>query len=937
MNRRWLAVVAFLASSLLILLLQQGQAIGQQVHRNGFETRELGWQKGAADAPFREAIHETTDQTSPHTGQMCEHIQLTAEKGNFIHYFYPTSRAPICEELSIRIWLKANRPGMQLLARLVLPRERDPENLDAPLSVLLPGDRYQAASSSWQPLEVRRPVKLANEQQQLLRAKLKRDVDLTDAFVDRLILQVYGGPGLTDVWVDDLEISPVLDAEAPGKAPNSNQTNPAPKNDAAPTVRPPRVPGRAVVEINQEHLRIGGKPFFFRGVRVADAPLKTLRDAHLNTIWVDHATPPARLEEAIQLGFWLVPSLPVTADDLRLVTAAQLSQEIMRFSAGDAVLFWDLGGGLLDEQKDIVAQASRVVRSVDMQRPLGADVWDGFRPYSRNLDLIGVHRWPLMTMLELGAYRHWLNQRRLLARPGTFMWTWIQTHLPDWYTELVYQRTGISPFPEPIGPQPEQIRLLTYIALAAGCHGLGFWADRFLADSHQGRDRLLTLALLNLEMEMLEPLLLAASEPRWIDTSIGEVKAAVIRTNRGVLVLPIWLGSGSQFVPGQSASPRLEMIVPEVPAGSQPWEISPVETKALQTQRVAGGCKITVPEFSLTRAIVFTTDNNPTGLLVRLQDQTRRMRKIAAQWAISLAQVEIDKVMRVETELEQMNVTVPDAAALTDKARGFLKSSEEYWRNEDYRNAYAEAERALRPLRILMRAQWNQAVKGLDVPVSSPYAVSFFTLPRHYRFAREVAQMTPGGNVLPDGDFETLPQNSPESWTSQEASLDDMATSARRVTDNPKEGKQCLLLEIKPKHTVGPDGKPLLPPEGLERTFLAINSPAVRLQPGTLVRISAAMRIPSNIAASADGALFYDSAGGEPLAVRITNKMEWKRFTVYRTVPASGSIHVTLALSGLGKVYFDDIRIEPLGSPSTVLRPPVITVSRPATGNANKR
>ena len=34
--------------------------------------------------------------------------------------------------------------------------------------------------------------------------------------------------------------------------------------------------------------------------------------------------------------------------------------------------------------------------------------------------------------------------------------------------------------------------------------------------------------------------------------------------------------------------------------------------------------------------------------------------------------------------------------------------------------------------------------------------------------------------------------------------------------------------------------------------------------------------------------------------------------TLYRLVPASGTINVTLALTGLGSVYFDDVRIEPL-------------------------
>jgi hypothetical protein len=36
-------------------------------------------------------------------------------------------------------------------------------------------------------------------------------------------------------------------------------------------------------------------------------------------------------------------------------------------------------------------------------------------------------------------------------------------------------------------------------------------------------------------------------------------------------------------------------------------------------------------------------------------------------------------------------------------------------------------------------------------------------------------------------------------------------------------------------------------------------------------------------------------------------------------VPSSGTINVTLALTGLGTVYFDDIRIEPLVPPNAVV------------------
>src|SRR5438552_622962 len=104
-------------------------ARGQQIHRNGFEAREAVWVKGTAGAAFRELVHEITDATA-HTGQSSEHLQISSEQGSYIYYYYPTNRAPITEDLSISFWVKANRPGIQLQARLVLPKERNPNNLD---------------------------------------------------------------------------------------------------------------------------------------------------------------------------------------------------------------------------------------------------------------------------------------------------------------------------------------------------------------------------------------------------------------------------------------------------------------------------------------------------------------------------------------------------------------------------------------------------------------------------------------------------------------------------------------------------------------------------------------------------------------------------------------------------------------------------------------
>src|SRR5262249_52847405 len=152
-----------------------------------------------------------------------------------------------------------------------------------------------------------------------------------------------------------------------------------------------------------------------------------------------------------------------------------------------------------------------------------------------------------------------------------------------------------------------------------------------------------------------------------------------------------------------------------------------------------------------------------------------------------------------------------------------------------------------------------------------------------------------------DGDFESPPQEkTPGWWARQVRPLDNVKYEFGRVSDSPRQGKQCLKLFLGAKTST----PPLV---ALERCLVATHSPDVRFPPGTLVRITVWMRLPANLGASPDGALIYDSTGGDPLAVRRTTwtKNRWKRYTLFRQVPASGSISVTLALAGTGTAYFD--------------------------------
>ncbi len=938
------------------------------IHRNGFAGRETFWRTGDANITWAEKAHRISDEfcKNPPTSEYIKaesNPPAGAMEAEFIHYFYPTPPALVTERLTAQVWVKSMRAGAQLKARVVFPKERDPKNPEAPLTVLLPGDSYRNVRH-WQPLSLGLAADALRRQVQVLTAKLGRAIDPTDAFVDRLVINIYSGPGASEVWLDDLEIGPVTGEALP--VPQSLQ------GSGGPTL-PDRIAKAREVEFTQGQILIDGDPFFMLAVRHTDTPLKTLRDAQFNTVWFPGPVKPEQLEEAVRHGFWLVPTIPLPRDSWDGVAertpapdrqtlerdAAQVAGYLQRFLSGDAVLMWDLGLSRTAEDLPRVRQASEVIRAYDPRRPRAIDLWDGYFSFSSSVDCVGTHRWPLFTSLELPAYRDWLTQRRALTPRDKLPWTWVQTHLPDWMVELISGRTDVAGFDQPVGPHPEQIRLLTYMALASGCRGLGFWSDQFLSNTHHGRDRLLELALLNAEIEMLKPILLAAQGPaKWIPTSDPNVSAAVIQTKSELLLLPIWMGPGTQYCPPLGALAKLSIRVPLVPDGAIPWRVSAAGVQEIKgVQRVAGGVQIDLEEFDLTAPVVFTNDLKLDGKIVRWQDHTRyRMGELAARWAFAQANEQQFKTFRTHELIQQAGgPTIPEADEWASETQRHLNATREFLDNRQWDAAYREARRALRPLRSLMREHWRLATEKLDYPGASPYAVSYFTLPQHWWLAQEVARSRPVTSALPYGQFDLSRPAPPEGaaiaslpkWSVRKSvmgpvdvrayianseGLEDpkkprppakeLRTGPGRVgyrpepyelRRHPELGSHCLVLQAEAKTVLDAKGIPLPDPQALERMFLAVDTPPVDLSPGQLVRIRFWVKSPAPLHPSADGLVVYDSAGGEPMGVRLpATWSSWQQYHMYRRVPANGRIALTFALTGLGKVYIDDVCIEPM-------------------------
>ena len=116
-------------------------------------------------------------------------------------------KVPVTGELGVSLYVRANRAGAQLFAWVVLPADIDPETR-APSYVLVPGAIFNRVDR-WQKLEIEELVPGIEEQARVLRASSRRPVSLEGAYVERVVVNLMGGVGESDVFLDDLAVGPV--------------------------------------------------------------------------------------------------------------------------------------------------------------------------------------------------------------------------------------------------------------------------------------------------------------------------------------------------------------------------------------------------------------------------------------------------------------------------------------------------------------------------------------------------------------------------------------------------------------------------------------------------------------------------------------------------------------------------------------------------------
>lgn len=768
--------------------------------RDGFEGPKSAWRQEETDTTVDLLAHDRTDRAR-RGGTRSEHFKFVAKPGSTLFYSYKMPNLPIGPELGASVYVRSNQSGLQLLGRVVLPADKDPETGETSF-VTIQGSTSDMPDR-WQKLTLNDLPGAVERQARILRSGPgERAVKLDGAYLERLVLNLYGGPGEAEVFVDDLTVSPV-----PASAIAANRGADAPA--AAPALKAPARVGASGGRLTRD-----GLDWVPVVIQAPGADLRVLRELGPDVLSLPIDADPATIDEARRLGFLLMPSL---GDRLKEPGAAASAMDA--FPGRDAVAFWDLADGLgrlrdpkaRKDELDRVRAVEKLVRerpegtprlmtgTVDGQLPL-------FAQSGRSLDLIGVRPLGWGTTQEPRETLAYLSQRRALTTlvngqapflawvaatpdPAFKVNIWGQSTPPEWGVPQV---------------QPEQLRLYMYAALAAGYRAIGVEADASLT-TEAGRSLRAEIALVRAEIALVEGIIARGTDPissppayppdvvppivynpLGIAGGVGgrqktqilpetaehpTIKVAGIGSRDGrsrLLVVGDYAGN-AQWQPPQMAINDLKIVVPAALESAQAWEIGLGEVKLLERERIPGGIRLSIPEFGVTTLILLTGDLELKG---RIEAEVRRIRPFAIPMAINQAIAQYDSTLETHNRLAREGVELRDAddkpLNLTngwfEVAREKIKAAQEALARESYELAWTEARAASRPLRLVMRNHWDQAnlalsrttkqALGRPDPAASPGA----TIASRVDKSRP-GVLTPPVSSPPLTAFNTLPQH----------------------------------------------------------------------------------------------------------------------------------------------------------------------------------
>ena len=356
------------SAGIVAMAVAAGAAPADAPWHEGFEGPNSSWRAVGADLEYRLEIHGRA-RGGAHTGQGSEQLRINAANGSYVYFAHAVPSSRITADLAPSVWIKADRPGLQILGRIVLPNLIDPHTRK-PATVYIRGTSYSQVGI-WEQMRIDNVPRELQHQLWVLNQQYAHEVDSRGAYLDQIVLNVYGGAGTTNVAIDDLEVGGIVGLDQAPIEPRT--TDRRPESKTGPFSREPlgerglassQAPARDV-KLDGSVLLVDGHPFFPRILRYQGEPLELIAKTGFNAIRLSEPPPPQLLADAQRLGLWIICPPPhgvAARPDLPPPLIGDIGP------AYDNVLAWHLGEGLTAQELPAVSEIARQLQLTDTRR-----------------------------------------------------------------------------------------------------------------------------------------------------------------------------------------------------------------------------------------------------------------------------------------------------------------------------------------------------------------------------------------------------------------------------------------------------------------------------------------------------------------------------------------------------------------------------------------
>jgi hypothetical protein len=331
-----------------------------------FHGPETAWELLDTSVPTNVLVHDCIPGGArDNTG--IERVAIAAAAGQSVLIRCAAPPIAAMDELQIRLWVKSNRPGIQLASRIALPRSIDPERR-IPITTIVRGAVYDRPGR-WQELVMAGVPKLLEAQVRVMRTMQSGTIDSHEAFLESVVLVVPGDPNGVEVGIDQLEVDGVqIDPAKVAKpvkkkqvAKTASAVKIQPRSDLPVIRSAPAANASAAadatspVRLEGSMLLVEEKPFFPRAIQWNGESLQFLAERGFNVIQLTAPPTTDQIADAKKFSLWFlcVPPRPDT------IAGSGLG------SPGDRVLAWTLEDDVIAADPSYASRWADAIRDRD--------------------------------------------------------------------------------------------------------------------------------------------------------------------------------------------------------------------------------------------------------------------------------------------------------------------------------------------------------------------------------------------------------------------------------------------------------------------------------------------------------------------------------------------------------------------------------------------